>query len=671
MQFKEFKQLQQKHVEQMLEGQTHLFTVDIDNDTLWNTYLDSFPEGSNEIYRERSEYDCSCCRHFIRNFNVVAIKDNTVITIWDFETGSNVFQPVVNTMSNLVKSCAVSDVFVTDVAKFGTDTNHEQLEDGSIQTWNHFYVELPKRFVTKSNKSIPSLVGSLRDTRNVFKRSLDEISQDSVETVLELIAQKSLYKGEEWEDVLKQFLKLHKEYNNLQEDEQENYAWVKSVEVGAVVGRIRNHSIGVLLQDIASGMELNEAVKRYESIVAPSNYKRPKAIFTKRMLQQAQEKVVELGLMDSLGRRLAVLDDITVNNILFTNRSTEAKMTGNPFHELATEVQTKHKNFDKVEEVTVDDFVANILPTAKSVELYLENKHESNLVSLIAPQIKNSKSLFKWDNGFSWAYNGNVADSMKERVKAAGGRVDGVLRFSLQWNENSDNHNDFDAHCVEPSGNHIYFGNKYSGNGKLDVDIINPRGVAVENITWQTERQVLPGIYRIYINNYSHRGGRSGFSAELEYNGTIYEYEYREDFRNNMGVVRFEITKDKELRIIDSLPSTQSTKQIWNINTNDFHPVNVVMYSPNYWDEQQGIGNKHYIFMLKGCINDTTPNGFFNEYLRQDFMEHKRVFEALGSKMKVQESDNQLSGLGFSSTQRNEIICKVEGSFTRVIKIKF
>ena len=90
------------------------------------------------------------------------------------------------------------------------------------------------------------------------------------------------------------------------------------------------------------------------------------------------------------------------------------------------------------------------------------------------------------------------------------------------------------------------------------------------------------------------------------------------------------------------------------------------MYSPNHWDNQ-GVGNRHYMFMLAGCENPDQPNGFFNEYLRQDFMEHKRVFEALGGKMKVERSDYQLSGLGFSSTKRNSIICKVDGKFVKVI----
>ena len=106
--------------------------------------------------------------------------------------------------------------------------------------------------------------------------------------------------------------------------------------------------------------------------------------------------------------------------------------------------------------------------------------------------------------------------------------------------------------------------------------------------------------------------------------------------------------------------STSETSQV-------FQTVSVVMYSPNHWDGQ-GIGNRHYCFMLAGCQNPDTPNGFLNEYLREDLLEHKRVFSALGRQMKVQPSDDQLSGLGFSSTVRNSVIVKADG---RPIKIVF
>ena len=60
-----FKETLQKHFEEMTKDVTHLFEVEVDKDELWNLYLDSFPDGTNEIYRERRYHDCSCCRHFI------------------------------------------------------------------------------------------------------------------------------------------------------------------------------------------------------------------------------------------------------------------------------------------------------------------------------------------------------------------------------------------------------------------------------------------------------------------------------------------------------------------------------------------------------------------------------------------------------------------------------
>lgn len=683
MEFKAFKGRFQNHFYQLIRNANRLFEVAVDKDELWNLYLNSFPEGTNNIYRERREYDCSCCRHFIKDIGaMVVIKDNQVHTIWGFDTGSTTFQPVVDALDAYVKSKPVSGVYFTTTKHIGTDKSREVCGNAIVYTYEHFYVVLPAEHVFDKRFSKGDMQNSYRTSKEVFKRSLNEISDEAIETVLELIRSNTLYRGSEWEGALTRFAELKRMYNALTDDEKNNFEWAESVKAGPSLSRIRNHSIGTLLVDISDGVDLDTAVRKYEAIVAPANYKRPKAVFTKRMLEEARDRITELGYLDSLSRRFATLDDITVNNILFSNKDSAKRISGaaDVFEAMMGEAKTSPKKFSKVEEIGIDKFLADVLPVAQEVEVYLEGKHASNMVSLIAPKIAHSKPLFKWGNGFSWAYTGNMADSaMRERVKAAGGSVDGVLRFSIQWNDGATyDGNDLDAHCLEPvGGQHIYYADKHNllTGGMLDVDIVDPcNGTpAVENITWPSKQRMLPGVYSFFVNQFCNRGGRGGFRAEIEFDGTIYSFNYDKELRQDERVNVADVTlhEDGTFTIKEHLSSSESSREVWGVKTNGFTPVSVVMYSPNYWDEQKGIGNKHYFFMLKGCVNPETPNGFYNEYLKDELITHKRVFEALGGKMAVECVEDQLSGIGFSSTRRGELIVKVKSQTERIMKIKF
>ena len=688
--FKDFVKAIQKNLQQMSKDSSRLFTVNVDTEELYNLYLDSFPAGTNEIYRERREYDYSCCRHFIRDVgNVVSIKNGELHTIWGINPVSDdKYNVVTAALDAYVKQKAVSGVFLKKEKRIGTPENREMLPTGKINKYEHFFVDLPEICIFKEyyGHTLEGDLSQFRDIRNVFKRSLDEISKEAVDTVLELIAQNSLYKGAEWKKQLTEFKNYQKEYKRLTDEQKELWTWEKSIVAGAVIGKIRNHSIGTLLVNISEGMDLDLAVRKYEQIVAPVNYKRPKAIFTKKMLEDAKKTITELGYMDSLQRRFATLDDITVNNILFSNKDAAKRITGamDLFDEMEQDVAIDPKRFSKVEEISAEDFIKNVLPVAKELEVYLENKHIQNMVSLIAPEVADAKTMFKWNNGMSWAYTGNITDSdIKENVKAAGGSVTGIVRFSIQWNDgNGKDNSDLDAHCLEPQGgDHIYFSHKisrYTG-GELDIDITDPiyqcksnGGVAVENITYPSKERMKPGTYKFYVNQYSFRNSQ-GFKAEVEVNGEIHSYEYNTPVRGNVDVAEVILDQSGNFKVVDKLPGNCATisKDVWGIKTLQFTPVSVVCYSPNYWDEQKGIGHQHLFFMLKDCINPEEPNGYYNEFLKPELEQHRRVFEALGAKAHVKDVDDQLSGVGFSLTKRNALIIKVKGATERVLKIKF
>lgn len=679
MEFAPFKRRFIEHFESMIEDVNHLFVAAIPNpDAFWEFYLASFPEGSNPLYRTRTEHDCSCCRHFIKQYGgIVKVKDGKVDTLWNFDAGNPAYQEVINAMDTFVRSFGVRDVAWFDTNRIGTDYNWERTENSQIK-WEHYSLDIPNHLITR--RTMGDFQGSYRVTHDVFRRSLEEVSVDAIESVLELIYTNTLYKGEEWKNQLERFLHLKKQYDKIARPNLKDlFVWEHTPSVGVSIGHIRNHSIGTLLVNVSGGMDLDTAVHKYEVIVAPSNYKRPKAIYTKKMVEDAKKTIQNLGYEDSLGRRFATLDDISVNNILFVDRNAAKRVQGgDPFSELMASATAAPKNYDHVETITADSFVKHVLPLANKVELLLENRHAPNMVSLVAPKDASAPSMFKWNNGFSWAYSGNMTDSeIRQNVQKAGGSVTGDLRFSIQWNDGKTyNANDFDAHCYGPHLHISYMAKKdYKTMGELDVDYIVPvRGKpCVENITFPDRRSMKPGTYEFFVHCFSDRGGTDGFKAEIEFDGVIHSYHYPHRVAHNCSVAVATVTLDKNgnFTIENKLPSDMVAQDLWNLKTNDFVPVSTVMYSPNYWDEQQGIGHKHYFFMLEGCINPDTPNGFYNEFLRQELMNHKRVFEALGAQLRVDSTGEQLSGVGFSSTKRNDVIVRVTGATKRLLKIQF
>lgn len=680
MEFLEFRNIVHAHISKIIENVDILFEVDVDKEEMWNVYLENFPEGTNPIFRERRKYDCSECKSFFRSFgNAVVIKDNKMYSIWDFEIDDPVFKPVVKALSEYIHAHKVKGVLTPRSRKMGVKENHEDTGK-SVLTWHHLYYELPKRFGYYVNGTAANQHRSERnDARNVFKRSLEEFSYEAVMTVIELIKDNSLYRGEEWLHAILEIKNHMISYQKLNSDEEkELYTWEKSIGINVATGKIRNHSIGTLLVNLSEGMDLELAVKKYEAITAPENYKRPKPIYTKRMLEDAKKTVEELGYLDSLHRRFATLDDISVSNILFANRNIKSTNNEDLFDSMEKDITVSPKKYDRAEEISIEDFVKNVLPHASEIEVLFENRHAPNLMSLITSKDPGTKSMFKWNNSFSWAYSGNIADSsIKENVKSAGGNVNGVLRFSIQWNDETKlDSNDLDAHCIEPNGNEIYFSKPVNRrtHGNLDVDIIHPKlGIAaVENITWPSKDTMDSGLYQFFVNVYTYLGGQSGFRAEIEFDGEIHKFDYRKSLRTGENIsVANVLFKEGRFEIINVLPDTVSVKEIWGLKTNRFVPVTCVMYSPNYWDEQTGIGNRHYFFMLKGAVNKEMPNGFFNEYLKNELVPHKRVFEALGSKAHVIDTPDQLSGIGFSSTKRNDLIVKVKRDTERIFKVKF
>ncbi len=197
----------------------------------------------------------------------------------------------------------------------------------------------------------------------------------------------------------------------------------------------------------------------------------------------------------------------------------------------------------------------------------------------------------------------------------------------------------------------------------------------VENIIYTDKSRMKNGLYQIVVNNYSQRGLHTTFDLEIEIEGEVTVLRLNgKKLTNQVSVAKiafdgncFELTPSADIDIVDS---KIISKEIYGLETNQFHKVNLVCLSPNHWGENN-TGNKHYMFMLDSCKSSAPIRSFHNENLLPELAAHRKVLEVLGVTNMIESTKKQLSGLGFNATVKDELIVKLQGSHKRIIKIKF
>lgn len=648
-----------------------LFVVGTDNHAFSDTYLAAFPEGTNPVYKTNTEHGCSCCKNFIRHIgNVVAIVDGQMQTVWDIADAPFPYGVVAKHMNEFVLNQPITGLFRTAEPKYGAVHTMQHIDGGVAFKWNHLYGD-----VHKNHRSAEpaTKIGEYNAAVQVLRRGLDELKISAIEEVLELIESKALYRGEEHEQAVRRFGEALRTSVTLTPKQRELFIWANASQPWA---RFRNTVIGTLVTDLSAGVDIETAVRSFEAKVAPTNYKRPTAVITPMMIKAAMTTIKELDLEQALERRFARIDDVNVNDVLWVNNSARKLMKGGLEDILMSTVFDRAIKLNKnVVEVSIDEFMNGVLPHAQSIELLVKNEHSNNFMTLTAPVHDDSGKLFKWRNDFAWSYEGNVTDSIKERVKKAGGSVVGDVCCRLAW----DYTDDLDFHMFEPTGHHIYFGNRCSLStcgGILDLDANGADGQRddpAENIVYSSRGQMKDGIYNLRVNNYSRRSTNGqGFTVEIEVDSKINTLNYPSVLRNGETIdVADIVKKGNDITVVPFLPSTTTPRQIWGITTESFVPVKSLMYSPNYWGSD-AVGNKHWFFVLEDCKTVMPVRGIYNEFLNSSLEKHRKVFEVLGDKTKCPPTDDQLSGLGFSSTRTESVHARVTGANgTQTFKITF
>lgn len=223
-----------------------LFRARITGDEIYNLYLQSFPKGSNPVFRDpaSSKHNCNNCKNFIRRYgNIVSIDENG--TIMSIFADIDIPQPygiIVRKLNDMICSKDIENVFFEtydtldrslnyekcnknqEVYRLGTAVNHKQytkdeaekygvVQTGEIRAFEHIHVDLPELFVDKSGNSIESIIGIYRDKYQVFKRAMEKISLDTLDLVKDLINRGSLLDGTAHLHTVKDAIKYKSQYS--------------------------------------------------------------------------------------------------------------------------------------------------------------------------------------------------------------------------------------------------------------------------------------------------------------------------------------------------------------------------------------------------------------------------------------------------------------------------
>jgi hypothetical protein len=616
-----------------------LYVTDVDN--LFEQYLAAFPPGTNPIHKTRTEYDCQCCKQFIKRLGgLVAIQSNKTVSIWDNLDVPEPYKTVADRLSQVVRAAKIKTVFRSKEPRYGLEYNYGE----NNVRHDHFHGEVKPRHFSKEPDTKR---GEEEAIFQVCQRGLKDIRHSDLVEVLGVIDENQLYRGAEHKPAILGFKKLLEDYTAA--ENKDVFVWDSLSNRNA---RFRNTVIGTLFVELAEGKDLDAAIDSYGKKVDPLNYKRTTSTITQKMVEDAVQKLTDLGLGGAIYRRYARMSDVRVTDVLWVSNDTRAKMKDGVTLLLEGSVKKTPPKVDKAIPITIDEFIKTVVPTAESLEAFVENRHLGNFVSLTGSD--GPERLFKWDNNFAWSYDGDVTDSVKQRVKAAGGNVDAKLRVSLSWF----NYDDLDIHAITPSGTHVFYADK---RGILDVDM-NAGGARsrtpVENLAFN---RLENGVYKVYVHQYNRRETVDfGFAVEVEFEGQLQQYSYDQAMSTNKEVHCFNLTvQDGRLvKLETQLKGGTSSQDKWGVKTQSLVPVKAMMFSPNHWNGEQ-VGARHVIFALENCQNPETTRGIYNEFLKNELTKHRKVFEVLGAKTKCAFSEDQISGIGFTAARNDSVVVVV------------
>ena len=418
-------------------GHNHLFTTDANG--LYDTFLDCLPAESRQIY------NCNACRHFVNKFGgLVVIDENTgeqTPAMWNTNMNmeESVFHKAALRLCDKVKRSKVTGVFVTSGKTLGTP---------ATGCWIHMATRVPDEAIYRSRIKTPHQVMTEKaEERRTLCRAIQVYSTETAAEAVNLLRSDSMYRGDKALGMAEWFLSvLHAIAGKGKKTH--NIIWYKVAAAPSGFCHIPASTVGALMEDIDSGLPLEEIRRRFAEKMDPLKYQRPQAVPGAGNVARAKEIVEKLGIATSLKRRFARLEELQTIWLPAHDDRDAAHATG-VFAGVETKKSAKKKRAVKsqyipTETVTWAKFRRKVLDRAKQIEFLVSGRRE-NFAAILTAEDPESPPIIQWDteqkrNPFSWyVYAGGSLPS-RWNLNAYIVKITGIILKPSLWQPGFEHH---------------------------------------------------------------------------------------------------------------------------------------------------------------------------------------------------------------------------------------
>jgi hypothetical protein len=383
----------QENAEKLLKSGSSIFHADLgDYHVLRDAFVSGLPAGKHQ------EFDCSACRHFMKNFGDLAMVDdqtgNLKPLFWKGDLQNDSYRNPVEMVEKLFEGKKVREVF---------QVNDKTINAGIAEAGGFHHMSFkfptgrlrnakPKRFGSATALELAPMLDRVLADNNVstIQKAADLLLEDKLPYAL---THKSAIR---WLRDLIEMSPLTKVSDDVT---RHNLLYLAAADsfLGCI-HQLRSGALSTLLENIQLGLPFSTIKDKWIPLASPTAYMRPIAAPSSGNITAAESLFSELGLSkEDLARKYLLMQDLPDEVFMWRSPTIPAKPDG-IFSELIPKSKPTPPTTDDDASIpptclTFASFVNRIVPNAKSIEYHLAARP---LLRFLITGLPGTNPLMQW-----------------------------------------------------------------------------------------------------------------------------------------------------------------------------------------------------------------------------------------------------------------------------------